>query len=429
MHQAGNAPQYFSDGGAQRADHNSAAPTSASDQRLPIASGGSRVEYWELALLVGVVVLFMALRLRMLSVPLERDEGEYAYIAQQMLRGVPPYESGQILKLPGVPAIYAVAMAILGETTEAIRAALIAFNSAAIVLVFFLGRRLTNRAVALVAAFCYGLLSLDAVFSGVAAQSEQFVMPFILAGLLLASRGGSPLGIGLLFGLGVLCKQHAAAFAIVGFPLLIAPRGWGASVRFCVGLALPWSGVAAVMVGLDMFSSFWYWTVTRAAIYGATNDTTVSGALGELSRLALAAPLVWMLSALGLVRLSIGAQWRFVATMLAGGALGGLPGLNLFGHYFIYLLPLASICFGYGAYCLAEMINVQPVATVGAAIAGLLLAITAVPKVPYLFSMTPVEISRQTYGNNPFPEAIELADYIKAHGGGSVFVFGSETEL
>ncbi|MCP3982767.1 MAG: hypothetical protein GY723_00165, partial [bacterium] len=49
-----------------------------------------------------VVLTTLAIRVRLLDVPLERDEGEYAYVAQLLLDGVPPYQQAYTMKLPGV---------------------------------------------------------------------------------------------------------------------------------------------------------------------------------------------------------------------------------------------------------------------------------------------------------------------------------------
>ena len=72
------------------------------------------------ALLVLAVVAFALVRVPYLSLPLERDEGEYAYLAQRMLAGEPPYRDAFDQKPPGVFAVYAGAFAVLGETVEAI---------------------------------------------------------------------------------------------------------------------------------------------------------------------------------------------------------------------------------------------------------------------------------------------------------------------
>jgi len=43
-------------------------------------------------LAVIVLGLVIAIRIRLLGIPLERDEGEYAYAGQLMLQGIPPYK-------------------------------------------------------------------------------------------------------------------------------------------------------------------------------------------------------------------------------------------------------------------------------------------------------------------------------------------------
>jgi hypothetical protein len=42
------------------------------------------------ALVVIVFALVIAIRIRLLRIALERDEGEYAYAGQLMLQGIPP---------------------------------------------------------------------------------------------------------------------------------------------------------------------------------------------------------------------------------------------------------------------------------------------------------------------------------------------------
>ena len=55
-------------------------------------------------LFLGVVVW---VRLRLLGLPLERDEGEYAYMAQQLLQGVLPYTEAHSMKFSGNFFVYA----------------------------------------------------------------------------------------------------------------------------------------------------------------------------------------------------------------------------------------------------------------------------------------------------------------------------------
>src|SRR5439155_22862555 len=46
---------------------------------------------WALGVLSLVGLATAGIRLRLLDIPLDRDEGEYAYFGQLLLRGIPPY--------------------------------------------------------------------------------------------------------------------------------------------------------------------------------------------------------------------------------------------------------------------------------------------------------------------------------------------------
>ena len=71
---------------------------------------------WAIALLLVVLTVVTAVRVRLLDMPLERDEGEYAYVGQLMLQGVPPYQEAYTMKWPGTAAMYALFMGLFGET-------------------------------------------------------------------------------------------------------------------------------------------------------------------------------------------------------------------------------------------------------------------------------------------------------------------------
>lgn len=72
--------------------------------------------HWVRWLVVATILLVALVRLRLLNLPLERDEGEYAYAGQLMLQGVPPYQLAGNMKFPGTYAAYAIIMAGFGQT-------------------------------------------------------------------------------------------------------------------------------------------------------------------------------------------------------------------------------------------------------------------------------------------------------------------------
>src|SRR5437762_2210444 len=66
-----------------------------------------------------IMVGAAALRLPLLDVPLDRDEGEYAYVARLLLDGIPPFADAHNMKMPGIYAVYSVLLTVFGSTHTA----------------------------------------------------------------------------------------------------------------------------------------------------------------------------------------------------------------------------------------------------------------------------------------------------------------------
>lgn len=96
--------------------------------------------YWAGVALFTIILFTGAIRVRLLDVPLERDEGEYAYAGQLILDGIPPYAQAYNMKMPGIYAGYALILAIFGQTLTGIHLGLLVINTATIFLVFLLGK-------------------------------------------------------------------------------------------------------------------------------------------------------------------------------------------------------------------------------------------------------------------------------------------------
>src|SRR5690242_13801902 len=171
-------------------------------------------------LAVVVFVFVIAIRIRFLGIPLERDEGEYAYAGQLMLQGIPPYKLAYSMKFPGTYAAYALIMSIFGQTIFGIHLGLLLTNAGTTVLIFFVGRRLINATAGIAAAMSYGVLSVSPFVLGLAAHATHFVAVLVLGGmlLLLDESGRQQLGrlfaSGFIFGLSILMKQPAVFFVV-----------------------------------------------------------------------------------------------------------------------------------------------------------------------------------------------------------------------
>jgi 4-amino-4-deoxy-L-arabinose transferase-like glycosyltransferase len=167
-----------------------------------------------------ILVLTVFLRISMLEIPLERDEGEYAYMGQLLLQGIPPYLHIYSMKLPGLCVIYSVIMGIFGQSIFAIHLGLLIFNGFAIVLVFLLTRYLADEFAGVIAALVYALLSVSPSVKGTFAHATQFIVPIVLGGLLLLLKAIDQKKIwmlvasGFLLGSAFILKQHAIFFVL-----------------------------------------------------------------------------------------------------------------------------------------------------------------------------------------------------------------------
>src|SRR5205807_319684 len=114
---------------------------------------------WPIVLLSIVILFFSAVRFRLRNMPLERDEGEYAYAGQLILQGVAPYKLVYNMKLPGTYAAYALIMAVFGQSPAGIHLGMILVNAATVILMFLLTKRLFGPLAGVAAASSLALLS------------------------------------------------------------------------------------------------------------------------------------------------------------------------------------------------------------------------------------------------------------------------------
>jgi len=407
---------------------------------------------------VAAAVLFAAvIRLRLLSIPLERDEGEYAYIGQSILRGMVPYLDVYNMKLPGVGAAYALIMALFGQSTEAIHFGLLLVNAAAIVMVFLLGKRLFGAYAGAAAAATYSILSVGQPVLGSAGHASHFVVLFALGGVLMllkAADSGRLIPIiwgGLLLGLAFLMKQPAIIFiAFGGLSVLwsesrrdpvIKRRAVAGFSLFVISAATPYFITVIIFSLAGAFREFWFWTVTYALAYGSMIRLWQGLSCLPEALINVVAPsaLLWIAAIAGLLAPLWDAKVRSKAGFLYAFVLFSLlsifPGLTFRHHHFIQALPAVSLLAGMAFVSMARAFSrfttrkraklVAIIFFVGA------LGLTAIQQRAFLFTMTPIEACRDTYGSDPFPESVEIAEYIRNHSEESdrIAVLGSEPQI
>jgi Dolichyl-phosphate-mannose-protein mannosyltransferase len=416
--------------------------------------------WWTLATIVFALVI--AIRIRLLGIPLERDEGEYAYAGQLMLQGIPPYQLAYNMKFPGTYAAYALIMSIFGQTIHAIHLGLFLVNAATIVLIFLLGRRLIDSTAGIAAAASYAVLSVSPSVLGLAAHATNFVMLPVLGGMLLlfnnqrrtasqATQLNPSVQLfvsGLLFGIGALMKQPALLFVLFGAIYIV----WTDTQRrlpfkvilvrtsmFGTGAVVPIAITCLVLWRAGVIGKFWFWTINYAWQYGSLVPFSQVPQIFFQSATEIVETgwPVWILAGIGALVGCCDQRMRastlFLISFLFFSAVALCAGFYFRTHYFILILPAISLLAG---AAISKLSGIFADRTILIRFVPLLLFAVAL-SVPILldkkvfFEVSPIQACGIIYPENPFLESVRIADYIREHAGpdDTIAVLGSEPEI
>lgn len=432
-------------------------PSAPSDSPLENCTPNRFSGLWPRLVLAAILLLVTFIRLRVASSPLERDEGEYAFLGQLMLQGIPPYTEAANMKFPGTYAAYAIIEAVFGQTSEGIHHGLLVMNLATILLMYQLGKAfLKHRHTAVMAAAIYAITSLSYSFLGPMAHATHFVVFFGLAGLCLLfralNRKSSTLitVAGFMTGLAYLAKQSGFYFVPFGCLLILADGNWrlfsSPTLRgllyFIAGAFAPFALTVLIFQQLGCLDNFIFWTLNYAATYSHPLERVPHMLFGHLE-LIMKDGFAWMFFLTGAVfflpRIRRATQltprtMALLALFFALSLIGVSLGLHFRNHYFIQALPAVALLSALFFVALAHAIC-RPGSRWAAPVASLLcLACCSAAlfrEAPRFFHTAPNNIIREVYGGNPFVESTAVANYIKEHSSAQdrIFVFGNEPQI
>ena len=407
--------------------------------------------------MVATIVIVAAVRLRLLNLPLERDEGEYACAGQLMLQGIPPYELAYNMKFPGTYAGYAVIMALFGPTPAGIHFGVLCLTTLTALMLFWLGKKVLDPTAGIVAASAYAVLAASPSMLGLAGHATHFCAFFATAGLCAmwqARQNRSWLVIlsaGLLFGAAVLMKQQAA---LIAFWASLAWTAWcfrkseishgnrlAALAVFGAGIILPFALCCLILWHAGVFRTFWFWTVDYAWQYASVVPLSYAPQLFWKGFLWVTRPgfLLWLMAGAGLIllwhdeRLKPSRGW--ILGFCIASALAVCPDFYFRKHYFLIVLPavalLGSVAVSVASRWLAQKNGNSRTTCWPVWICVAAVAVTIAANRGIWFRLTPVQATCVIYGPDPFPEAEVVAAYVreKSPPAARLAVLGSEPEI
>jgi hypothetical protein len=407
------------------------------------------------AALVPLLALIVAwdVRLRFASMPLERDEAEYACMGQLMLQGIPPYTEAFGMKFPGIYAAYAGMMAIFGHSESGIRVGLLVVNIATSLVMILLMQSLLRSDdsrdgargsfVALAAAAAFAVMTVAPAMLGMTANTEHFVMLPAMVGLLLLYDAASAkrfLAAGICLGLAITVKQPGLMFA--GFGLLWVILGGRAGVGkgrglprnvFCylAGVALPLLAMVLGMWCAGAFEGFWFWTIRYASYYGGmwTWRDGIAHFSSQFMPILKDHALLIMIAIGGLIAAlrAPGRQFWFAIGLLLAGFAATAPGFIFRSHYFLFIVPGLAASLALGLDAIQRRFH----QTATMVVASLALALPLLLQAGTLLFADTETASRRLYPHNAFVETRCAGLWLRDHAaeGDLVGVLGSEPEI
>ena len=414
----------------------------------------------ELTILVlaATIALVVAVRLQFLSIPFERDEGAYFYFGRLLLDGETPYVGFYEQKFPGLFYTYAIITALFGYGVESAHAGFLVVNVLTILLVYLTARTLLDAFAGVVGAATFAILSLGPQVAGFTTQSEHLVAFFATGGtLLLLLADGQPrrrwllFGSGTLYGAAFLVKPNGVFFIAFGAAAILLhwlmqrPRPWR---TLCLDGSAFLAGVVALcivsvlqVVARGALRDMWYWAWVFPQRYVTDIPFRVGMQWFWETAVLVARSYVffWItsLAGLALVWFSPISTYKrlFIVLLGVSSFLTIVPGLRFFGHYWIQLLPAASIASAAAFHATRHMLG----ARVGRSTAGLVLtgafvgalAINVWAQRAYYIRPDHTRILRDVYFMNPFPEAMVVGEFLRAHttAQDQIVVLGSEPQI
>jgi hypothetical protein len=418
-----------------------------------------QVAWWALATIV--FTLAAAIRIRLLGIPLERDEGEYAYAGQLILQGIPPYKLAYNMKFPGTYAAYASVMSIFGQTIQAIHLGLLLVNVATIAVIFFIGRRLMNTTAGIAAAASYAILSVSPSVLGLAAHATNFVILPVLGGIMLlvkdrvivseppqAKQLVQLFASGLLFGIGALMKQPGLLFIPFGVIYIIwislkqpasLNRMLSRILSFVTGAAVPFGVTSLILWRAGVFDRFWFWTINYAWQYGRLVPLRQAPRifLDSANDVILTGWPIWLLAGIGALSgvwdRRIRASILFLIGFLVFSALAVCLGFYFRTHYFILLLPAVALLAGAAISKLAAILEDRLILIrlVPVLVFAVALSVPILLDKKIFFEVSPNQACGLIYPDNPFLESVRIGTYVseQTEPGDTIAVLGSEPEI
>lgn len=430
---------------------------SKKQSKKKVQASSFQLPRWAPWVVLGLLSLtYLYVRSLFWAVPMERDEGIYAYFGKLILDGQIPYVDFYEHRLPGIFYMYAIIIGIFGDF-EGLAAGFTLMNIGSMIWIYLVGRRLLNTTSGLIAAAIFALMSLQPESVGFTRQSEHIVAFWLSGGLFFTLRGLQDqkqrdilLG-GIFMCLSFLTKPNGVLFILLGGGWVLGYYLFSGQIKKALKPVLVYSAgvfgtfglLCLLMLVQGAFGEMWYWGIEYAGKYASkfSWDYGKQFFYRMNGRITDAQQPFWYLAAAGLILPWFVRSldwWKRIGLFLLGtfSFASIFPGLHFYNHYWIMLNPAVGLMIAatfYSTQKALEGFEVPQVATQTASgLVVLFLIGYQVSKRPSYYSNPDLGIVvLHEYGAQPFRATVVLGAFLeeRANEGDEIALVGAEPQV
>lgn len=404
-----------------------------------------------------LICIIYIIRSKFLYIPFERDEGIYGYYGKLLLEGKIPYKDFYEQKFPGLFYFYAFMVSIFGDTVKGLHTGFMYLNILTVVLIYFTSKILYTPIAGLISATTFAFVSLTPELSGFTVQAEHGVAFFISGGLLFYALYNTQKKwyynflMGVSFGFAIMTKTSGLFLVLWGGVILILDFLFSDNKTFkklIIQISTYSTGVFLIIGSFflliyvkgsfqDMI--FWTYEIPKNYVSKIPFDDGIKYFTYSKNAIVQNYKFFWYHSLLAvLLSLLKTVSWQqkfFGITLLVFSFFTIVPGFYFYGHYWIQTIPGLSIVTGLTYYTIISLANkflkIQSIKYVYLSVFALLTYTHISALKSYYFKPNYERILRTVYGNNPFPESMEIGNWINANSKpeDNIVLLGSEPQI
>ncbi|MFN5183451.1 MAG: ArnT family glycosyltransferase [Bacteroidota bacterium] len=406
--------------------------------------------------MIALLVFTYIIRSNFFLIPFERDEGIYAYFGKLILEGKIPYKDFYEFKYPGLFYAYALMIKIFGYKLYNLHLGFTILNLLNIVIVFFISRKFFRPVISLCSAIIFCILSLNPNISGFTIQSEHLVIFFISIGLIFVpsikniNQNKYFLLVGLFFSIAVMIKTTAVIISSIIFfylALVLLKENkfnlktiFNSLLHYVLGFLIPIISFFILIYHYGSINEMFFFTYKISTKYITTIglNEAYQNFKYSLERTLENHHIIWYISLGGFI-MAFNTKYNKYYNILQivlflFSFIMIFPGFYFYGHYYLLIIPAVSIMGGNFIDKIVKFLNNKKrkftLATV--IVIFFIFIILHFNKLKaYYFKPDYYKVLRSTYGINPFPEAMEIGNWLNKNlkKNENFALIGSEPEL